>query len=50
MDNFHEGDFHCADIAMNGTNISDNPFPYIACFFGAQSQNMSTSIPITGKF
>lgn len=50
MDNFDESQFHCADIAMNRTNISVNPFPYIDCFFGGQSQNLSTSITITGKF
>lgn len=49
MDNLSERDYRCADMAMNRTNVTENPLPYIACFFGTQAQNMSLAIAITGN-
>ncbi|KAL1509283.1 hypothetical protein ABEB36_004045 [Hypothenemus hampei] len=45
--NFTEIDFACADGVLNRTNITINPWPYIACFYGPQTQDLPMTILIT---
>ncbi|XP_030767294.1 neuropeptides capa receptor-like [Sitophilus oryzae] len=37
----------CADQVMNQTNVTENPWPYIECFYGPQTQELPMTILIT---
>ncbi|XP_066252813.1 neuropeptides capa receptor-like isoform X2 [Euwallacea similis] len=46
MDLYDEPTYSCANRYMNSTNVTTNPWPYIACFNGPQTQTQDLEMTI----
>ncbi|XP_050299268.1 uncharacterized protein LOC126738137 isoform X2 [Anthonomus grandis grandis] len=48
MEQFDPSTYICAQMAENRTNVSLNPWAYISCFYGPQTQELPLTLLITG--